>query len=74
MLPMTCNEGFFHEPQVGAESLSEAELRAPNNGAVASWAPTGFGLSTGHDYLERGLLLNMFYGRIAGAGRSDNGR
>lgn len=64
MLPMTCNEGFFHEPQVGAESLSEAEIRVANNGAVASWAPTGFGLSTGHDYLERGLLLNMFYGRI----------
>ena len=64
MLPMTCNEGFFHEPQVGVESLSEAEIRAPNNGAVASWAPTGFGLSTGHDYLERGLLLSMFYDRV----------
>ena len=64
MLPMTCNEGFFHEPLVGAESLSEAEIRIPNNGAVASWAPTGFGLSSGHDYLERGLLLSMFYSRI----------
>ena len=64
MLPMTCNEGFFQSPQVGVESLSEAEIRAPDNGAVASWAPTGFGLSTGHDYLERGLFLNMIYDRI----------
>jgi hypothetical protein len=32
------------------------------NGAVASWAPTGFGLSTGHDYLERGFFLSAFHG------------
>jgi hypothetical protein len=61
MLPMTCNEGYFHEPKVGAESTSEAGLRYANGGAVASWAPTGFGLSTGHDFLERGLFLSVFH-------------
>ncbi len=60
MLPMTCNEGYFHEPKVGVESTSEAGLRYANGGAVASWAPTGFGLSTGHDYLERGFSSRFF--------------
>lgn len=61
MLPMTCNEGFFHQAEVGAESLSEAAVRLPAVGAIASWAPTGYGLSTGHDLLERGLFRAMFY-------------
>ena len=61
MLPMTCNEGFFHEAQTGSASLSELGIRKPSGGTVASWAPTGFGLSTGHDYLERGLLISLFH-------------
>jgi len=61
MLPMTCNEGYFHEPKVGVESISEAGLRLDNGGSVASWAPTGYGLSTGHDYLERGFFLSVFH-------------
>jgi len=62
MLPMTCNEGYFVDPSKGFESTSEAGVRLANNGAIASWAPTGYGLSSGHDYLERGLLLSMFHG------------
>lgn len=61
MLPMTCNEGYFHEAELGFESTSETGLRLPVGGSVASWAPTGFGLSTGHDYLERGLFLSVFH-------------
>jgi uncharacterized repeat protein (TIGR01451 family) len=63
MLPMTCNEGYFHDAAAGSESLSEAGVRRAQNGVIASWAPTGFGLSTGHDLLERGLFLAMFYDR-----------
>ncbi len=62
MLPMTCNEGYFHEAAQGAESTSEAAVRLPNNGAIASWAPTGYGLSAGHDYLERGFFLWVYHG------------
>jgi len=59
MLPMTCNEGYFIDP--AEASLSELGVRAENKGAIASWAPTGYGLAPGHDYLERGLFLGVFY-------------
>ncbi len=62
MLPMTCNEGYFHEAARTAQSTSEAAVRLPGNGAIASWAPTGYGLSIGHDYLERGFFLSVFHG------------
>ncbi len=62
MLPMTCNEGYFIEPAQGFRSTSEASLRLPHRGAIASWAPTGYGLSAGHDYLERGFFLSIFHG------------
>jgi hypothetical protein len=61
MLPMTCFEGSFHEIGPSVASLAERTVRAPVNGAVASWSPTGFGLVSGHDYLERGLLLALFH-------------
>ena len=62
MLPMTCNEGYFIDPAQGKESTSEAGVRLAGNGAIASWAPTGYGLSSGHDYLERGFFLSVFHG------------
>ena len=62
MLPMTCNEGYFIEPALGQQSTSEAGVRLAENGAIASWAPTGYGLSSGHDYLERGFFLSVFHG------------
>ncbi len=65
MLPMTCNEGYFHDPDPAQTSLSEIGVRMPGNGPVASWAPTGFGLATGHDYLERGFFLALFYDRVS---------
>jgi hypothetical protein len=58
---MTCYEGFFHKPQNGSRSLAESYLFNPNGGPVASYSPTGFGVATGHDYLEQGLFLAMFH-------------
>ena len=58
MLPMTCYEGSFHNPNY--DVLAETSTRAKGSGAVASWSPTGFGLVTGHDYLERGLFQALF--------------
>jgi hypothetical protein len=63
MLPMTCLEGFFHQPETGFSALGEAIVRSPN-GAVASWTATGLGLVTGHDYLERGFFLGLFHDGI----------
>lgn len=58
MLPMTCNEGYFVDP--AEASLSEVGIRTEGKGSIATWAPTGYGLAPGHDYLERGLFLAVF--------------
>jgi hypothetical protein len=57
MLPMTCLEGYFQNP--AADSLSEALLKA-SNGAVASFAPTGFQVQQGHDYLLQGFYQSVY--------------
>jgi hypothetical protein len=64
MLAMTCYEGSFHEPQAGVQSLGESSVLMPNSGAVASWSPTGFGLLTGHHYLEEGFFLALFQNKV----------
>ena len=61
MLPMTCLEGFFHEADAGIDAFAESIVRMPDTGAVASWSPTGFGLVSGHDYLETGFFLAVFH-------------
>jgi len=59
-LSMACFEGFFFEPARGSFSLAETYLHNPNGGAVASWSPTGFGLASGHDWMEKGIFLELF--------------
>lgn len=61
MLPMTCLEGFFHEAEANSDAFGELIVRTPKHGAVASWSPTGFGLASGHDYLETGFFLALFH-------------
>lgn len=67
MLPMTCFEGSFFDYQT-PEVLAEASVRlaadsvtGQTRGSVASFSPTGFGLVTGHDYLERGIMVAWFH-------------
>ncbi len=31
-----------------------------NGGAIASWSPSGYGVSSGHDQLDRSLMNNFF--------------
>jgi hypothetical protein len=59
ILAMTCQEGYFQLPTLSA--LAEASVRISGKGAVASWSPTGFGLATGHDLLEKGFMLAVFH-------------
>jgi uncharacterized repeat protein (TIGR01451 family) len=55
-------EGFYARPSsiTDLSSLSEALVRDPSKGAIASFSPTGFGVATGHDLLERGLFQAIF--------------
>lgn len=53
LLPMTCYDGYFQMP--GFASISEAMVTRANGGALASWAPTGQGVASGHDVLHRGF-------------------
>jgi hypothetical protein len=57
-LAMACFEGFFHQPDLSP--LAETYMLHPLGGAVASWSPTGFGVATGHDWLEQGFFLSYF--------------
>ena len=64
ILSMTCYDGFFLKPEPlteDKEALAEVITRADGKGAVASWSPTGLGLATGHDYLNRGFFDAYFY-------------
>jgi hypothetical protein len=59
---MTCLNGYFQE--VATESLAEALLKAPNGGAVATWASTGMS-----DPAEQGTLNKEFYRLLFGGGK-----
>jgi hypothetical protein len=62
-VPMTCQEGSYQHPTYTAgesQSLAEDYLFHPGGGAVGSWSPTGLGIATGHDYLNRGLYTAFF--------------
>ncbi len=58
MLPMTCLEGTYHNPRFNG--LSESVVRLNGKGAVASWAPTGLGIASGHDFLHTGFYRALF--------------
>jgi hypothetical protein len=58
ILSMTCLDGYWLFPST--DGLMETMLRAANGGSVASFSPTGLGVSTGHDRLERGFLDAVF--------------
>lgn len=65
--PMTCLEGYYiypSPPSVDASSLAEVFVRAPNKGAIASWSPTGLGLASGHDILNRVLYQAIFFDNV----------
>jgi len=58
MLPMTCWDGYYIYPYTSAsfDAMAEVVTRADGKGAVASWSPTGLGVVSGHDYLDRGFF------------------
>ena len=62
MLTMACYDGFFQDP--AQEAMGEYQVRLPQHGAVASWSSSGVGLASGHDILERGMMLALFQEQI----------
>lgn len=68
ILSMTCLDGYWIHAIQSSSSLMETMLRAGNGGMVASFSPTGLGVSTGHDILERGLLDAVFHQHVARLG------
>ncbi len=59
-VPMTCLEGSFHFPYLSWTAVGEVVVVTAGRGGVASWSPTGFGVSQGHDYLNKGLFEAFF--------------
>ena len=63
MVPMTCLEGYFINPSSATDlsAISEMLVRAPGKAAVASWSPTGLGLASGHDIMNKALYQAIFF-------------
>jgi len=57
-LPMACLDGYFIWP--GIPSLGESIVRKAGGGAIASWSPSGYGLTTGHMLLDKSLMGHLF--------------
>lgn len=72
-MALTCLDGFFINPQApGGDSASfgEAVVLPADHGAIASWSPTGLGVSTGHDILEKGAFLALFNNQLHSLGEA----
>ena len=67
-LLMDCLNGFFHD--VYAESLSSALLLAPNGGAVAVWASSGFTTAPPQAAMDQALLRTLAANPTQPLGRS----
>jgi hypothetical protein len=68
LLSMTCLDGYsFH---AGEQGLVESLLRAVNKGIVGAFSPTGLGVATGHDALQRGFYDSLFQDGDWGLGQA----
>lgn len=67
-VPMTCLEGYYINPAANSQALAEFVIRKQAGGAIATWTPTGLGVSTGHDVLQSGLFLALFYDHVPNLG------
>lgn len=57
VVEMTCFTSTFHRPE---PTLDASLVRLPGGGAVATWGPTGLGVSTGHGKLDEGFFQAVF--------------
>lgn len=73
VLSMTCKDGIWQAPNAEDTGLAESLVRADNSGAVATFSPTGLGLTAGHDLLENGFFKTIFTDRKVTLGEAANG-
>ncbi len=66
VLAMTCYEGYYIYPD--HNSLGDFITRTGGKGAIASWSPTGAGIATGHDFLDRGFFRAFFQNGVRTVG------
>ncbi|MDQ7028879.1 MAG: C25 family cysteine peptidase [Ardenticatenia bacterium] len=59
LLSMTCLDGYWIHPSLRPSLVVEL-LRAQNKGIVAAFSPTGLGVATGHDVLQRAFYETFF--------------
>lgn len=69
MLPMTCLEGWYHLNGT-TNGLSEALVKKVGGGAVASYAPTGFQVQHGHNFLIEGFYDGIFVNNVQTLGEA----
>jgi hypothetical protein len=75
VVSMTCLTGYYIYPSTptnDASSLDEALLRLPNGGAIATFSPTGKGVTPGHHLLNEGLFRAIFSQHVPEIGLSTN--
>jgi hypothetical protein len=58
VLSMTCLDGYWFYPN--QPGLAEDLVRTATHGAIATFSPTGLGVVTGHDTLQRGFYDSIF--------------
>jgi len=61
LVVMDCLNGFFTVPQPSGQSLAEAVVKAPNGGAVASFASSGLTIPDGQHEMGQ-LMFDLLYG------------
>jgi hypothetical protein len=61
ILSLTCLDGYWYFPPASQRvGFMEQMMRAANGGAVATFSPSGLGISTGHNALMSGMLDAIF--------------
>jgi hypothetical protein len=65
VVSMSCADGYYIEPDPAFTSLSEQWLLRPGGGGMAAFSATGWGVATGHDYMNRGLFTAVFSDTLA---------
>jgi hypothetical protein len=70
MLSMTCLDGYWSHPNLSSPSLAEELLRIDGRGLIAAFSPTGLGVATGHDPLQRGFYDALFRNGEWGLGKA----
>jgi hypothetical protein len=60
VVSMTCADGYYVHPDPAFTSLAENWLLKDGGGGVATFAATGLGVASGHDWMNRGLFTAIF--------------